>query len=324
MGGMRAVQVLQPTGPADVRVVDVPEPAARAGQVLIEVHSVGVSFPDLLLSQGLYQLRPEPPFTLGVDVAGTVASADGGLAVGTRVAGVVPYGGAAELAVVPAAAVFTLPDDTSYDEGAALPMNYLTALFALQERGHVQAGETMLVHGAAGGVGTAALQVARALGVRTIAVASTEEKAAFAREAGADEAVLRDGFREEVAALTGGRGVDVVLDVVGGEVFTDSLRCLAEQGRLLVVGFASGQGIPEVKVNRLLLNNVDVRGVGWGAFTMSKPDYMQQQWRTLLPMLASGEVRPPIGATYDLADFGRALVEMADRRTLGKTVVHVR
>ena len=324
MGGMRAVQVLQPTGPADVRVVDVPEPAVRAGQVLIEVHSVGVSFPDLLLSQGLYQLRPEPPFTLGVDVAGTVASAPGGLAVGTRVAGVVPYGGAAELAVVPAAAVFTLPDDTSYDEGAALPMNYLTALFALQERGHVQAGETMLVHGAAGGVGTAALQVARALGVRTIAVASTEEKAAFAREAGADEAVLRDGFREEVAALTGGRGVDVVLDVVGGEVFTDSLRCLAEQGRLLVVGFASGQGIPEVKVNRLLLNNVDVRGVGWGGFAMTKPDYMQQQWRTLLPMLASGEVRPPIGATYDLADFGRALVEMADRRTLGKTVVHVR
>jgi NADPH2:quinone reductase len=332
---MRAVQVLQPTGPADVRVVDIDEPTPGPDDVLVEVHSVGISFPDLLLSKGQYQLKPEPPFTLGVDVAGTVVSTGstdgpgstdgyGDLAPGTRVAGVVPYGGAAERAVVPAGSVFPLPDRLSYDEGAALPMNYLTALFALQERGQVQAGETMLVHGASGGVGTATLQVARALGVRTIAVASTEEKAAFAREAGADEAVLRDGFREEVAALTGGRGVDVVLDVVGGDAFTDSLRCLAERGRVLVVGFAAGQGIPEVKVNRLLLNNIDVRGVGWGAFTMTKPDYMQEQWQTLLPMLGSGAVRPPIGTTYNLDDFGRALTEMAERRTLGKTVVHVR
>jgi len=321
---MRAVQVLQPTGPGDVRVVDVPEPRARPGEVLVEVHSVGVSFPDLLLSRGQYQLRPEAPFTLGVDVAGVVVSDGGRLPAGTRVAGVVPYGGAAERAVVPAPAVFALPDHTSYDEGAALPMNYLTALFALAERGRMQPGETLLVHGAAGGVGTATLQVARGLGVRTIAVASTEEKAAFAREAGADEAVLLDGFKDEVAALTGGRGVDAVLDVVGGEVFTDSLRCLAELGRLLVVGFAAGQGIPEVRVNRLLLNNVDVRGVGWGGFAMTKPDYMQQQWRDLLPMIESGVVRPPIGATYDLDDFGRALAEMADRRTLGKTIVRVR
>jgi NADPH:quinone reductase len=332
MVGMRAVQVLQPTGPGDVRVVDVPEPEPGPGEVLVDVHSVGVSFPDLLLSQGRYQMRPEPPFTLGVDIAGTVISTGptgssdeaAPLPPGTRVAGVVPYGGAAERAVVPAGSVFALPDHTSYDEGAALPMNYLTALFALAERGQVRAGETVLVHGAAGGVGTATLQVAKGLGARTIAVASTEEKAAFAREAGADEAVLLDGFREEVAALTGGRGVDVVLDVVGGEAFTDSLRCLAEQGRLLVVGFAAGQGIPEVKVNRLLLNNVDVRGVGWGAFAMTRRDHMQQQWQELLPMLESGVVKPPIGATYDLDEFGRALVEMADRRTLGKTVVHVR
>ncbi|HET7431198.1 MAG TPA: NADPH:quinone oxidoreductase family protein [Nocardioides sp.] len=335
---MRAVQVLTPTGPGDVRVVDVPEPEPGPGEVLVEVHAVGVSFPDLLLSQGRYQMRPEPPFTLGVDVAGTVVSTGptgptgsagptdegGDLAPGTRVAGVVPYGGAAERAVVPASAVFALPEGTSYDEGAALPMNYLTALFALQERGQVRAGETVLVHGAAGGVGTATLQVARGLGARTIAVVSTEEKAAFAREAGADETVLVDGFREEVAALTGGRGVDVVLDVVGGEAFTDSLRCLGEQGRLLVVGFAAGQGIPEVKVNRLLLTNVDVRGVGWGAFAMTKPDYMQQQWRDLLPMITSGVVRPPVGATYDLDHFGQALQDMAERRTLGKSVVHVR
>jgi NADPH2:quinone reductase len=321
--------VLRPTGPEGVRVVDVAEPVPGPGEVLIEVHAVGVSFPDLLLSQGRYQVRPDPPFTLGVDVAGTVVSAGStgplsSLAPGTRVAGVLPYGGAAERAAVPASAVFPLPRATSYDEGAALPMNYLTALFALQERGGLRSGETVLVHGAAGGVGTATLQVAKALGARTIGVVSTAEKARFARTAGADEAVLLAGFKDAVHDLTGGRGVDVVLDVVGGDVFTDSLRCLAEEGRLLVVGFAAGQGIPEVRVNRLLLNNVDIRGVGWGAFAMTRPDHMHHAWQSLVPMLESGAVSPPIGATYDLDDYATALQEMADRRTLGKSVVHVR
>lgn len=314
---MRAAQVVELTGPDGVRVVDVPEPQAGPGEVLVEVHAVGVSFPDLLLSQGLYQLKPEPPFTLGVDVAGVE------VATGRRVAGVVPYGGAAERAVLPASLVFPLPDRTSYDEGAALPMNYLTALFALQERGGLREGETVLVHGAAGGVGTATIQVARALGARTIAVTSNAEKADVARAAGADETVPLDGFKDAVLGLTGGRGVDVVLDVVGGDVFTDSLRCLAEQGRLLVVGFASGQGIPEVRVNRLLLNNIDVRGVGWGGFAMTKPDYLRRQWETLLPMIESGAVAPPIGATYDLDGFATALRDLAQRRTLGKSVVRL-
>jgi NADPH:quinone reductase len=326
---MRAVQVLMPTGPDDVRVVDVPEPVPGPADVLVEVESVGISFPDLLLSKGEYQLKPEPPFTLGVDVAGTVVSVGAAadrpdLAPGDRVAGVVPHGGAAERCLLPASAVFALPDALSYDEGAALPMNYLTALFALEERGDLRTGETVLVHGAAGGVGTAALQVARGLGARTIAVVSTEAKAAFARDAGADETVLLEGFKDAVKALTGGRGVDVVLDVVGGDVFTDSLRCLAEQGRLLVVGFAAGQGIPEVRVNRLLLANIDVRGVGWGAYAMVRPDYMREQWSRLLPMIESGSVRPPVGTTYRLEDFGRALADMEARRTLGKSVVHVR
>ena len=322
---MRAVQVLQPTGPADVRVVDVEEPTPGPDDVLVEVHSVGISFPDLLLSKGQYQMRPEPPFTLGVDVAGTVVSAaPSGLEPGSRVFGVVPYGAAAERAVIPAASAFPLPDRLSYDEGAALPMNYLTALFALQERGRLRAGETVLVHGAAGGVGTATLQVAKGLGARTIGVVSTGEKAAFARAAGADETVPVDGFKDAVKELTGGRGVDVVLDVVGGDAFTDSLRCLAEQGRLLVVGFAAGPGIPEVKVNRLLLGNLDVRGVGWGGYAMTRPGYMHEQWRALLPLIESGVVTPPVGATYDLADFGRALQDMEARRTLGKAVVRVR
>ncbi len=322
---MRAVQVVEPIGPEGVRVVDVAEPEPRPGDVVVEVHAVGVSFPDLLLSQGQYQLKPEPPFTLGVDLAGTIVSAPEGfpgLARGARVAGVLPYGGAGERAVLPASAVLPLPDRTSYVEGAALPMNYLTALFALKERGQVREGETVLVHGASGGVGTATLQVARGLGVRTIGVVSTEEKAAFARAAGADETVPLAGFKDAVTTLTG-CGVDAVVDVVGGDTFTDSLRCLGEQGRLLVVGFASGQGIPEVRVNRLLLNNVDVRGVGWGAFALTKPTYLREQWDLLLPMLEAGTIRPPIGATYDLDEFSQALQDLADRRALGKSVVRI-
>jgi NADPH:quinone reductase len=320
---MRAVQVITPTGPSDLEVRDVAEPVTGPDDVLVEVHRVGVSFPDLLLSKGAYQLKPEPPFTLGVDFAGTVVSGPG-FEPGQRVAGVNAYGAAAELVANPAMFTFALPDSVSYDEGAALPMNYLTAQFALAERGRLRAGETVLVHGAAGGVGTAAIQVAKGYGARTIAVVSSEAKAAVAKKAGADETVLVAGFRDAVMDLTGGRGVDVVLDVVGGDVFLDSLRVLGTQGRLLVVGFAAGQGIPEVKVNRLLLNNTDVRGVGWGAYAMARPGYMQAQWAELLPMMESGTVKPPVGATYDLADFGAALADMEDRRTLGKSVVRVR
>ena len=184
--------------------------------------------------------------------------------------------------------VFTLPDDLSLRRGRGdadeLPHRPLRARRARRLR----EGETVLVHGAAGGVGTATIQVAKGYGARTIAVVSTEEKAELARRAGADEAVLLDGFKDAVLGLTDGEGVDIVLDVVGGDVFTDSLRSLAPQGRLLVVGFASGQGIPEVKVNRLLLNNVDVRGVGWGAYAMVRPGYMHEQWDALLPMMESG------------------------------------
>jgi NADPH2:quinone reductase len=245
-------------------------------------------------------------------------------AAGDRVAGVLPYGGAAELAVVPEGATFALPDAVSYDAGAAIPMNYLTAHFALAERGGLREGETVLVHGAAGGVGTAVLQVARGLGARTVGVVSTEAKAEVARRAGADEVVPLDGFKDAVTGLTDGRGVDVVVDVVGGEVFLDSLRLLAPQGRLLVVGFAAGQGIPEVRVNRLLLNNTDVRGVGWGAYAMVRPGYLAEQWEALLPMITDGVVDPPVGATYDLTEGAQALADLDARRTLGKSLLRVR
>ena len=312
---MRAVQVTQPGRPVEIR--DIEEPTPGPDDVLVEVHRVGISFPDLLLSKGQYQMKPEPPFTLGVDFAGTVVSGPDGYSPGQRVAGVLPYGGAAERVAVPAQYAFPLPDTMSYDEGAALPMNYLTALFALKERGQVRPGEVVLIHGAAGGVGTAAIQVAKGLGAESVAVVSTDEKEAVAVRVGADRVVRTDD-------LASAGKVDVVLDVVGGDAFTASLKLLNPQGRLLVVGFAAGQGIPEVKVNRLLLNNIDVRGVGWGAYAMVTPGYMQEQWRDLEPMLADGTISPPIGETYAFDDFGQALADMEARKTLGKSVVIVR
>jgi NADPH:quinone reductase len=318
---MRAVQVTKLEGPTAVEVAEVDEPTPQPSDVLIDVNRVGISFPDVLLSKGEYQLKPELPFTLGVDFAGTVVESGNGFEAGQRVAGVLPHGGAAERVACPAIFTFPLPDSLSYDEGAALPMNYLTAHFALVERGQLQEGETVLVHGAAGGVGTASLQVAKGYAARTIAVVSTEEKAEIARQAGADDVVMTDGFRDAVKELG---GADLVVDVVGGDAFTDSLRILKPQGRLLVVGFAGGQGIPEVKVNRLLLNNIDVRGVGWGAYAMVRPGYMQEQWAELVPLMEDGTIKPPVGATYALEDFGQALLDMDERRALGKSVVRVK
>lgn len=319
---MRSARVVSTDGPEAVRIQEIPEPVAGEGEVLVEVRAVGLSFPDLLLSRGEYQVRPETPFTLGVDLSGVVRSApDGsGLAAGDRVAAVLPYGGAAEVVAVGTDAVFPLPEALSFEQGAAVPMNYLTAHFALADRGGVGEGDTVLVTGAAGGVGTATIQVAKGLGARSIALVSTEAKAEVAREAGADEVVVGEGFRDRVKELTEGRGVDAVLDVVGGEITTDLLRSLAPLGRLLVVGFAAGS-IPQVRVNRLLLNNVDVRGVGWGAYAMVRPGFMGRQWEALVPMIEAGVVAPPIGATYPLEQVGQALQEMQDRATLGKSVI---
>lgn len=321
---MRAVQVLTTTGPDDVQVVDLPEPTPAAGQVLVRVRRVGISFPDLLLTRNEYQIKPPVPFTLGVDFAGEVVACPGGeFSPGDRVAGF-GMGCAAERYVAPVGSTFLLPDQLTFDEGAALPMNYLTADFALRERAALRPGETVLVHGGAGGVGTATLQVARGMGARTIAVVSTPGKAEVARAAGADEVVMLEGFKDAVKELTGGRGVDVVMDVVGGDAFTDSLRCLAPMGRLLVVGFAAG-GIPEVRVNRLLLNNIDVRGVNWGGWLMggAPADYMARQWAALVPMLHSGVVRPPVDRVRPMEEFGEALVDLDQRRVLGKAVVRI-
>ena len=266
---MRAAQVTTLDGPEAIRIVDIDEPAPTEDRVIVEVHAAGVAFPDALMSRGLYQYRPELPFVPGGEVAGVVRSAPAGAEVkpGDRVAGLTMLGdGMAEVAAVRPDLVFPLPDNISMTAGAGLLFNDLTVDFALADRGRLSDGETVLVHGAAGGIGTSALRLAPAYGAaRTIAVVSTEDKAEVARAAGASDVVLVDGWLDKVRELTGGRGVDVVVDPVGGDRFTDSIRSLARGGRVLVLGFTGGE-IPTVKVNRLLLNNVEVVGVGWGAW----------------------------------------------------------
>jgi len=239
---------------------------------------------------------------------------------GTRVAAFCVTGGCAELVAVAEGNVLPLPAEVSFPAGAALPMNYLTAHFALLLRARLQAGQTVLVHGAAGGVGTAVTQLATALGARVIAVVSTAEKGEVATAAGATDVVLVEGFRDAVKALTGGRGVDVVVDPVGGDRFTDSLRCLAPEGKLLVIGFTAGD-IPTVKVNRLLLNNIDVVGVGWGAFALARPGYLAQQWAELTPHLPALE--PLISGIFPLEKAGEALARIDERQVTGKVVLEV-
>ncbi len=320
---MRAVQISSYDGPSAVAVAEVDEPA---GAVLVDVHVAGVTFPEVLQSRGEYQVKPPLPFVPGSEVAGTVRSAPegSGLVAGQRVAAFPMLGGFAEVAACEPEAVFPLPDGVSFEAGAALPMNYLTVHFALVQRARLQAGETVLVHGAAGGIGTAAVQLAKALGARVVAVVSTPDKEQAARAAGADEVVAAEGFKDAVKGLTGGAGVDVVVDPVGGDRFTDSLRSLAREGRLLVIGFTGGE-IPTVKVNRLLLNNISVVGVGWGAYFLGVgTGYLQQQWADLLPHLEAGRLDPVLGAEFPLDRAADALRELDERRATGKVLLRVR
>ncbi|GAA4666220.1 NADPH:quinone oxidoreductase family protein [Gordonia humi] len=314
---MRAVQITSLDGPEKVELLDVPEPAGD-GKVLIRVRAAGVSFPELLQSRGQYQMKPELPFTPGSEVAGEVISAPEGseFSAGDRVAALPLLGGFAEIVAADEQYVFPLPDSVSFEAGASVIFNYGTAYFALIERGHLQAGESVLVQGAAGGIGTASIQVAKAFGAsRVVAVTSTDEKGAIAVAAGADEYVLADGFKDAV----GGK-VDIVVDPVGGDRFTDSLRCLAETGRLLVIGFTGGS-IPEVKVNRLLLNNISAIGVGWGAYALSKPGHVRTEWDALAPHLASGALNPVISTVHPLENATEALLELDQRRALGKVLL---
>jgi NADPH2:quinone reductase len=323
---MRAVRVTRLDGPGAAEVLDVREPD-DGGMVLVEVHAAGVAYPDVLLSRGLYQYRPELPFTMGSELAGVVRSApeNAPVRVGDRVAALTGAVGAmAEVAAVSPTMAFPLPANVSMTAGAGLLFNDLTVHFALGKRGQLRQGETVLVHGAAGGIGTSVLRLAGPMGAgRTIAIVSTREKAEVAREAGASDVVMTGNWLAEVKELTGGRGVDIVVDPVGGDRFTDSVRSLAPGGRVLVLGFTGGE-IPTVKVNRLLLNNVDVRGVGWGAWFMTNPGYPAEQWARYAPMLASGAVPVPKPVVYPMERAAEAVAALENRAALGKLVVGIR
>jgi NADPH2:quinone reductase len=328
---MRALQITELTGPdTALHAADLPEPEPShlltpGSGVVVDVHAAGVSFPEVLQTRGEYQIKPPLPFVPGSEVAGTVRSAPAGsgLQAGDRVAAFSMLGGFAEAAVAPEWLTFPLPDELDFGQGAALILNYHTAYFALKLRGRLAEGETVLVHGAAGGVGTAALQVAKGLGARTIAVVSSDEKERVAREAGADEVVRSDGPWKDQAKEFSGGGVDMVLDPVGGDRFTDSLRSLREDGRVVVVGFTGGS-IPEVKVNRLLLNNAEVIGAGWGAYVMGKPEVNRQIGAAIDELIAAGFVRPIVGARFPLERAADALNLIDGRGALGKVVLEVR
>jgi NADPH:quinone reductase len=328
---MKAIQIVNEDGPdSALALVELPEPEPThmltpGSGVVVEVHVAGVSFPELLQSRGRYQMKPPLPYVPGSEVGGVVISAppEASVKPGDRVAAFCALGGWAETTVAPEYFTFALPDELDFAQGAALVLNYHTAYFCLKTRGRLEAGETVLVHGAAGGVGTASLQVAKGLGAKTIATVSTEEKRKVAEDAGADHVVMiADGWKDEVIELSGG-GVDMVLDPVGGDRFLDSLRSLAEDGRLVVVGFTGG-AIPEVKVNRLLLKNTAVIGAGWGAYVMGKPEINRQIGAAIGEMIEAGIVRPVIGQRFGLEDAAQALHTLDQRRAVGKVVLDVR
>ncbi|TQC43723.1 NADPH:quinone oxidoreductase family protein [Rhodococcus sp. WS4] len=324
---MRAMMVTALDGPRSLTAVEIDDPVADESTLLVDVHAVGVSFPDLLLTQDRYQYKPDLPFVLGGEVAGIVRSApDGsGFSPGDRVVGLTGVGGAmADMVALSPDATFPLPDTVSMSGGAALLFNYLTVHFAFVHRGRLEKGDSVLVHGAAGGIGSAALTLAPNLGAsRTIAVVSSEEKADYVRSLGASDVVFTGNWRDEVLTITGGRGVDVVVDPVGGDRFTDSIRSLAAGGRVLVMGF-TGRDIPSVKVNRLLLKNASAVGVAWGSWWAEDPGRLSSQWSELAPLLASGVLTVPEPTVYPFEAAADALLDLEHRRTVGKSVLTLR
>ena len=324
---MRALLLRETTGPSGLELADIPEPEVPDGCVVIDVHAAGVGFVDLLLTRGEYQIVPPTPFVPGIEVAGFVRSAPPGseLVPGARVAATTAFGGFAEVAVAPAFVTFAIPDDMSFDVAAGFVVNHQTAHLGLLRRGRLKPGETVLVHGAAGGVGTAAIQVARAAGAGSvIAVAGGERKRDVALAAGADIALDQgEDWVTGVREATGGRGADVVVDPVGGDAFAQSLRCMAPEGRLLVVGFASGE-IPSVQANRLLLRSIDVVGVNYGGFLPVDQEFPAHAHADLLRWWDAGDLRPVAGQTFELAEGARALGDLAARRATGKPVLRVR
>jgi NADPH:quinone reductase len=321
---MKALVAQELSGPSGLAYTDIDDPAdvADENSMVLDVGAAGVGFPDLLLLRGEYQLRLEPPFIPGMEVAGVVRSApqESEFKPGQRVTALAMLGGWAERVVVPPDSLKPTPDDIDDAEAVALLGNYQTMYFALARRGALRPGETVLVLGSAGGVGTAAVQIAKALGARVIAMVHRPQAMDFVSSLGADVVLpLRDGWLDAVKEATDRRGVDLVVDPVGGEAFDDAIRALDTEGRLLVIGFAAG-GIPTVKVNRLLLRNVSVIGVGYGEFVNRKPG-SQSVFEFGVNELVKAGLRPPPPVRFPLSKGAEALQSLADGGVLGKVVL---
>ena len=331
---MKAVISRAVGGPETLRLEDVPEPVPAPGQVLVAVKAVGVNYPDVLIIEDRYQFKPERPFSPGAEVSGVVEAVGPGVtspAVGERVLAMLMWGGMAEKIAVDAAQCVLIPARMPFDEAAAFILTYATSYYALRDRAALQPGETLLVLGAAGGVGLAAVELGKAMGARVIAAVSSEAKLGFARDHGADGGMVypsgpidRDARKALAAAFKeacGPAGADVIYDPVGGDYAEPALRAIGWKGRFLVVGFPAG--IPNLPLNLTLLKGCDVLGVFWGEAIRRDPERHRAAVAELFALYAAGRIRPAISERFPLARAGEAIAALSSRRTTGKVVVMV-
>jgi NADPH:quinone reductase len=331
---MKALLSIQPGGPSTLELADIPTPLPGFGELRVRVLACAINYPDVLVIQDKYQFKPPRPFAAGSEIAGVVDAVGEGVAgwrTGDRVLAVFQYGGLAEQAIIPAGQAVRMPEGKDPIEGSALLFTYATTLHALADRGALQPGETLLVLGAAGGVGLAAVEIGKIMGAKVIAAASTKEKAAAAMEAGADAAVVygrgpfdkngSKGLTQLFKDAVGPHGADVIYDPVGGDYAEAALRSMAWAGRYLVIGFPAG--IPSLPLNLALLKSCDIRGVFWGAFAMRDPQRNRQHFEQLVDWWQEGRVHPRVDQVYLLADGGQAIERLASRSSIGKVVVRV-
>jgi NADPH2:quinone reductase len=329
---LKALLSRAPGGPETLELAELPDPIAGPGQLLVDVRACAINYPDVLIIEDKYQFRPERPFAPGGEIAGVIAAVGEGVSgwsAGDRIIAMLGHGGLAEKLVIPAAMAVPLPEGRSFEEGSALILTYATTIHALLDRGKLKEGETLLVLGAAGGVGLAAVELGKAYGARVVAAASSEEKAEAAKAAGADEAIVypRGPFDKESAkalsqqfkAAVGPNGADMIYDPVGGDYTEAAVRALGWEGRLLVIGFPAG--IPKLPLNLTLLKSCDVRGVFWGAFAARDPKANAAHVRTLFRLWDEGRIAPRVSRTWPLAQGGEAIAHMAARQAVGKLVV---
>ncbi len=305
---------------------EIPKPEPARGQVRIRNHAAALNFFDILQVQGKYQVKPPFPFTPGAEVAGIVDAVGEGVTsvrVGDRVMAMTHGGGFAELSIAPAGNTFAMPASMSFEEAAAMPIVYHTSYFAFTHRTQIVAGEWVLVHAGASGVGMSAIQIAKAMGARVIATAGSEAKLGFAKQQGADQVLdyTDAGWVDRVKLITG-HGADVIYDPVGGDIFDLSTKCIAPEGRLLIIGFASGR-IPSIAANRVLLKNISLVGVLWGGYVQSHPEYSAEVHPKLMELYEAGKIHPSVGATYRLGEAPRGMRDLADRKIMGKAVVTI-